>query len=462
MPQKKIIEPKPSIGNKNKPFGMKKKPLENTQPIHNISQDEIEDEVMNEKQEEVKAKPPAKPFGNMGAKNKPTFGKFGKPFGNISNSGNSVNNSVIENKSNVSQNLPEPEAPKEKPVSFTEKYGLSNKDDSKVSAPIPTQPLNKNKANNAPWLKNKPTIGGNANNNSTGDYIPSIGGNTNNNNNTTGEYIPTMGGRANMPRRVGRPQQNTNVIPTLGEERKTEKEIDNIPMMNDQASNSSQIGSMPRRVGRNSNEGSLAGAQPMKVGRINNDRNNMENIPMIGSTNNDLVDNIPTIGDKKPNEGRKERETDNSGGYIPSGLKNKQEKPLPGGRKRAIDPFSKIDNYDPIKNLSNRPKPTPFGGNNISRISDNSGTNNESLFQSNRKADVQKSENFMDKFKGGNQKKDPPKQQNDFWGGILEEDKKSPPPQKVEPVKPAPIPQNNNKVSGFQDVASLDEEFILD
>lgn len=269
MPQKKIIETKPSL--KNKPFGIIKKPTDNTQPIKNISQDNIKEEVpevIEEKQEEIKSKAPMKPFDNMNTKNKATFGKFGKPFGNAVNSGQSVNSSVIEDKLKDNQNQKEPEKLKDNPVSFTEKYGLSNKDISQVEEPSSIQPLNQNsgqrKMNNAPWMKNKPALEGNANNNSS----------------ATGGYIPTMGGGSNGPRRVG---QNT----TEGNE----------------------IGTLPKKVGMNSGRSNMDNI-PM-IGSSNNDP--IDNIPMMGSSNRDPVDNIPTMGDKNINEVRgRVRETENS------------------------------------------------------------------------------------------------------------------------------------------------------
>ncbi|CAI2379423.1 unnamed protein product [Moneuplotes crassus] len=497
---KPSISNKPTIAEKNKPFGMMKKNDVTSRASVNQSQDNIEEDVpemIEEKVEEKKEKPqakPTKPFGNMGSKATKPFGKpFSKPFGNATNTGNNANSSVADNASNAGNQDP----PKQAPLSFTEKYGLANKEEPKAD-PIPTlnQDNSQSKMNNAPWMRNKPTLGENNNAESAGGYIPSMGGNQNTaNNNSTGDYIPTIG---SGPRRVGRPPQNQSAIPTMGEEKKNDTNIDRIPTLNDQPNNGSQIGTMPRRIGQPSGSSQI-GSLPRRVGPAStndsqigtvprrgqedskndinkipmigsSNRDPIDNIPMMGGSNNDPIDNIPTlnsgsndpinniptIGESNNNSRRRPMESNDTGGYIPSGMSNQaEEKPLPGGRRRVADPFSKASNDPP--NSSN--KPFPFGENNISRISNNSGTNNNSLFQSNR--NEKKPGNFVDNFSGGNDKKEPPKK-NDFWGGILGGDKPPAPTKKPNAPKPVPSGIQSNNRAAFQDVASLDDEFMLD
>eukprot|EP00343_Euplotes_focardii_P000028 CAMPEP_0205801386 /NCGR_PEP_ID=MMETSP0205-20121125/3358_1 /ASSEMBLY_ACC=CAM_ASM_000278 /TAXON_ID=36767 /ORGANISM="Euplotes focardii, Strain TN1" /LENGTH=242 /DNA_ID=CAMNT_0053066049 /DNA_START=20 /DNA_END=744 /DNA_ORIENTATION=- len=239
--------------------------------------------------------------------------------------------------------------------------------------------------------------------------------------------------------------------------------------MNDQASNNSQIGTLPRKFGQPS-EGSQIGNLPRRVGpsstnesQIGNisrreapsviGNNSIDKIPMMGSTDRDPIDNIPTlnndsqdqvnsiptIGDRNINDSRR-RPTDTNngmGGYMPSGITETKPQESTGGRKRAVDPFAKYDGYEPSKNtINNKPKPTGFG-NNISGISHNSG--GDSLFNSNKNND----KGFMSKVRQSNEKKEAPKQ-NDFWGGILDNDKSKKDIPKAQPPKPVSKPVMNN------------------
>lgn len=470
--QIKPQESKPSPNRKPKPFGSVRNPTENL-PSNNITRDEIEEEIPKAKETAPKEIPPVqpkpitqstKPF-QMGAKAKPVFGKPTNPFGNASNANiASVNDSKI---SAVQEDAKE--QPKQEPLSFTEKYGLAKKPD-----PSPIQPINQNAgqsniAGNAPWMKSKP---------------PTIDPPAN----TTGDYIPTMGGGiSTKPRRVGRPSQESNAIPTIRSGMNSESQIDKIPMMND---SNSQIGTLPRRItqpetnsqiGRmpisnarndqvdsiptlgNQNDNNQIGRIPMMGSskndqvdsiptlgnqnsgsrRISGSRRNdqVDNIPIINSKpyNNDIIDNIPTIGDQGISGRRRIVASNDEGqGYMPSSIPPE----LPGGRKRVNDPFANVAK-EPVK-------PVAFGNNNLSRISNNTGTNNQdSMFQSNRNAVPKREEKAQPK-------------NNDFWSDILNEDKPKPAdePTKFEPPKPV-NPITTNKPT-FQDVASLDDEFVLD
>lgn len=479
-PQESIPIPAPS--RKSKPFGSVKEPIENL-PSNNITRDEIEEDVPETINTVAKETPPVqskpitqstKPF-QMGAKAKPVFGKPANPFGNASNANiASVNDSKI---SAVQEDVKD--HPKQEPLSFTEKYGLAKKPD-----PTPIQPVNQNAeklvllnqnvgqsniAGNAPWMKNKPAI----------SDPPA---------NTTGEYIPTMGGGiSTKPRRVGRPSQESNAIPTLRSGVNNESQIDKIPVMGD---SNSQIGTLPRRIGQpdtNSQNGRIpiGGARNDQVNSIpifgnQNDNSQIGRIPMMGSTrndqvdsiptignqnsgsrriasigrndqfdsiptlnskpyNNDPIDNIPTIGDQGVSGRRRVVAANDEGqGYMPSSIPPE----LPGGRKRVNDPFANVAK-EPVK-------PAAFGNNNLSRISNNSGTNNQdSMFQSNKNVLPKREEKVQPK-------------NNDFWSDILNEDKPKPvvEQKRMEPPKPA-NPITSSKPT-FQDVASLDDEFVLD
>lgn len=71
-----------------------------------------------------------------------------------------------------------------------------------------------------------------------------------------------------------------------------------------------------------------------------------------------------------------------------------------------------------------------------------------------------KEPDFFDKIKSTNKPEEPKK--NDFWGNILDDKPKQSEPAKPAAFKPAPQPITTTKVGTYNDVASLDDEFILD
>jgi hypothetical protein len=474
-------KPAPAPGHKSKPFGSVKKPNED-KPNFNISQEKIEQDTPEHKRTAPNENPPTqqkpitqstKPFQMGGSKAKPVFGKPAMPSGNPTNLNNaSVNES---NKSAVQENAKEDvkEQPKQEPLSFTEKYGLAKKPDQNPIQPIGRNAGHSNVTRNISGMNDKPSIGG----------VPA--------NNVSGDYIPTMGGgMSTKPRRVGRPsQESSSVIPTIGNGAYNPSQIDKIPMMGD---NNSQIGTLPRRTGQpepnsqigriptggykndqvdsiptlnNQNDSNQIGRNQMMMGS-NNDQvdsiptlNNQnagsrriltnvqkdpfDNIPTFNSrqANNDSIDNIPTIGDQGISDRRRLNEPSNdSQGYMPTPAQPEPE--LAGGRKRVSDPFANV--------TREHTKPTSFNNNNFSRISNNSISNNQdSMFGSNRN-DIPKKEDKVQTKK------------TDFWADMLDGDKSKPAaaPRKIDPPMPSkPMPSNKPT---FQDVASLDDEFILD
>lgn len=460
-----ISKPIAPSASKPKPFEAIKKPIEDIKSNLNNSKQEIADEVPysfdhNKNQEEEDAPKPAakftKPFGGMNNKTKPAFGKMTKPFGNATNASN-AGNSVNESRFGIKQEEPKPEPPKQEPVSFTEKYGLAKKEEPKPEpTPIQPQAINSSVArggNRAPWERGRPGL-------------------TDTTNNATGDYIPTVGGGASsMPRRVGqRPEQNISSIPTIGEEKKTESVIDRIPVIGDTKSSVNQINSIPRMGGARAND--QIDSIPV-LGSNNNSRAGQVNkIPTIGESrrNDSQIDSIPTIGDRNAGNSRVRATLNNdNAGYVPSGIAQpKPDEDLAGGRRRVADPFSKFDNVDPLKS-NNTNKPFPFGSDNVSRISNNSNNAGGSLFQSNKNDLFSNNTNrvsnqpgFMDRVKQtANDAKEEPKK-TDFWGGILNEDKAQPVSRKPVETKPAPKPAARNNVNTFNDVADLEDEFILD
>ena len=412
--------------------------------------------------EEPKQASKMKPFGGMNNKSKPTFGKPTKPFGNTSN----INNSIGEIDTKPIQEISKPEAPKpepprQEPLSFSEKYGIS-----KAEEPKPTisqiQPQSQiagpsKIASNAPWMKNKPTIGGTQSISQDNDYIPTIGG-----------------GVSTMSRRIGQKQtQDIDSIPIIGEEKKRDTNIDSIPMIGDSRSNNSvQIDKIPI-IGETKSIRSNATNKISGFGDSKIENNQINKIPILSDRKDNQIDNIPTIGETKIGEGRRRITTvsnEETGGYVPSGVNIKNVSEDTGGRKRVTDPFAKYDSYDPTKNVaantnSNATKPLPFGSNNVSRISNNSGANQaDSLFQANKfeSASNNKSSQpgFVDRLAQPSKETNNPKK-NDFWSDFLNEDQK-PKPAEIKKVETKPAPQPTNNKPTFQDVADLEDEFILD
>jgi len=451
MYDKKHEVPKPVMSSsKPKPFEKKIKPAEYQKPSLNESKHSIEEDIPF-KEEKFEAPKPevkpiggtTKPFGGMGSKSKPTFGKFNKPFGNPSN----VNSSANDSKVNLTQEEPKAEPQKQEPVSFTEKYGIKNE----PAKPSPIQPMAQNSgpsrvANNAPWMKNKPNVGGTANNN------------------VTEEYIPTMSGAASSgPSKVGpRVEQNISAIPTMNQQNRNNSNIDSIPVLSDRANN--QSNRVPR-MGHNTND---QVDQIPTIGGSNNDQS--DNIPTVGSNhNNSQIDNIPTIGQRNTDSRRRIAPADNNSGYVPSGIVDKKpEESNEGGRRRVADPFAKFDNSDPLKNINAGSKPLPFGNNNnISMISKNSNSNQaDSMFQPSKNNDLFSNKvnkptnepNFMDKFK--NQEKPKEKPKSNFWDDMIN-DKPTPAASKA-PEPRAQAKPMEGRVDPFNNVASFDDELILD
>ena len=402
----------------------------------------------------------------MNNKSKPMFGKPNKPFGNTNNTNNSIGDIEYKPTQDISKSQPvKPEPPKQdppknEPLSFTEKYGLAKTEDPKPAInPIQPQAQNagpvKAASNAPPWMRNKPTIGGTQNVAQDNEYIPTLGG-----------------GPTTMSRRIGQKQadQNIDAIPTLVEEKKRVSNIDNIPMIGDSRSNNSvQIDKIPT-IGETK---TIRSNQTNKISGFGDSRienNQVDKIPILSDRKDNQIDSIPTIGENKATEGRRRAtnvSNDESGGYVPSGVNN--TKPVAediGGRRRVVDPFAKYDGYDPTKNTNanNTTKPLPFTSNNISRISNNSGTNPaDSLFQSN-KVEVASNKpsqpGFADRLSQQNKEINNPKK-NDFWSDFLNEDQK---PKQVEPkkIESKPVPRQEISKPTFQDVASLEDELILD
>ena len=474
----------------------------------NASKQSIEEDIpytFEHKKQEEQPKPAAtKPFGGIGTKSKPAFGKpFNKPFGIKPNTDNSANQSRVSER----QESVKADEPKNQPLSFTEKYGLSNNNQNSKPSITPaqntsTQPAapQSNIASKAPWLKNNNNAGSNANQ-SNNDYIPTVGGGAssisrrraqepqndynaiptlnddnkstlsdrrrvdpfakNNESNFSQRFNlgggntdnkPTFSQRSNV-QNFGQPKNDfsrPNAIPTIG---KDDDNNFNIPTIGEKKANNDFTNRIPT-IGGNENNDNF-NIPTLNDKPANNDFTNR--IPTIGGNDDNQIDSIPTIGESRRRVGADN--SNNGGGYMPSGFDKPKQDDNAGGRRRVADPFSKFDNQDPITSLAS--KKNDVFSNNVSNISGGGMSGKNDLFSNASNKNNQPS--FFDKLKDSGNKDNEPKK-NDFWSDILGNDDKPKPAKKIPESKPiaTTVAPANNRVSKFDDVADLEEEFMLD
>ena len=326
-----------------------------------------------------------------------------------------------------------------------------------------------------------------SNQQNSGGYQPSMGGNQANTNaasSNIGAKAPWMrsnkppisGGATPSDAKIATIQQESNIsaIPTLNDDNKKQpfstNQNNNSDFSSrfklgggggsnaDNQSQASQRNAMP--FGQPKTDFSGANAIPtLNEQPKNNDFTNK--IPTIGGNDDtSKIDAIPTIGESRRRVGAGTSSNNNSvGGYMPSGIEKKTtEKDNTGdGRRRAADPFAKFDNVDPVnKNVA--AKHNPFN-NNVSGITGNSNKND--LFSNASNRDQKPS--FLDKLKNNGNNNEEQEKKPDFWSDFLNKDGEKP-AQKAPVPKPAPTQAmmgQPNKPT-FQDVADLEEDIMLD